>query len=112
MKIAVNTRLLLPGKLDGMGWFAWHTLRRMTANHPETEFIFFFDRPWSDEFFGKNVTRLHYSLRRGHPFVLLVVRRLHSGSTENTVDVFYSPDGYLSLSNQRTTGGCNSRFEL
>ena len=35
MKIAVNTRLLLPGKLDGIGWFSYETLKRITTGHPE-----------------------------------------------------------------------------
>ena len=35
MKIAVNTRLLLEGRLEGIGWFAYETLKRITKNHPE-----------------------------------------------------------------------------
>ncbi len=35
MVIAVNTRLLLKGKLEGIGWFSSETLKRMTINHPE-----------------------------------------------------------------------------
>ncbi len=50
MRIAVNTRLLLPGKLEGLGRFTCETLRRMTKNHPEHEFVFIFDRKFSDEF--------------------------------------------------------------
>ncbi|MBP9083062.1 MAG: glycosyltransferase family 4 protein [Bacteroidia bacterium] len=101
MKIAVNTRLLLPGKLDGMGWFAWHTLSRMTANHPETEFIFFFDRPWSDEFvFGKNVTPVALFPQARHPFLYYwwFEHSIPAALKKYKADVFYSPDGYLSLS--------------
>ena len=29
MRIAVNTRLLLPGRLDGIGWFTAETLERI-----------------------------------------------------------------------------------
>lgn len=101
MKIAVNTRLLLPGKLDGMGWFAWHTLSRMTSNHPETEFIFFFDRPWSDEFvFGKNVTPVALFPQARHPFLYYwwFEHSIPAALKKYKADVFYSPDGYLSLS--------------
>ncbi|OQA12411.1 MAG: D-inositol 3-phosphate glycosyltransferase [Bacteroidetes bacterium ADurb.Bin397] len=101
MKIAVNTRLLLPGKLDGMGWFAWHTLSRMTVNHPETEFIFFFDRPWSDEFvFGKNVTPVALFPQARHPFLYYwwFEHSIPAALKKYKADVFYSPDGYLSLS--------------
>jgi glycosyltransferase involved in cell wall biosynthesis len=101
LKIAVNTRLLLPGKLDGMGWFAWHTLSRMTVNHPETEFIFFFDRPWSDEFvFGKNVTPVALFPQARHPFLYYwwFEHSIPAALKKYKADVFYSPDGYLSLS--------------
>jgi len=101
LKIAVNTRLLLPGKLDGMGWFAWHTLSQMTANHPETEFIFFFDRPWSDEFvFGKNVTPVALFPQARHPFLYFwwFEHSIPAALKKYKADVFYSPDGYLSLS--------------
>ena len=101
MRIAVNTRLLLPGKLDGMGWFAWHTLKRMTESHPETEFIFFFDRPWSEEFvFGPNVTPVALFPQARHPFLYYCwfEYAVPAALKKYKADVFYSPDGYLSLS--------------
>lgn len=61
MKIAVNTRLLLKNKLEGIGWFTYQTLKRITQNNIKDEFIFFFDRPYDKEFiFDMNV----------HPVVL------------------------------------------
>ena len=57
MRIAVNTRLLLPGKLEGIGWVTYEVLKRITSNHPEHQFFFLFDRPYSSEFiFSDNVT--------------------------------------------------------
>ena len=50
MRIAVNTRLLLPNKLDGIGFFTYETLKRITKANPEHEFYFIFDRPYSEEF--------------------------------------------------------------
>ena len=41
MKIGINTRLLIKGKMDGIAWFSYETIRRMVANHPEIEFVFF-----------------------------------------------------------------------
>ena len=35
MRIAVNTRLLLKDKLEGIGWVAYETLRRMVKDHPD-----------------------------------------------------------------------------
>ena len=55
LKIAVNTRLLLEDKLEGIGWFTYETLKRITLKHPEHQFYFIFDRPYSDKFiFSKN----------------------------------------------------------
>ncbi|HPH81760.1 MAG TPA: hypothetical protein PL185_04280, partial [Flavobacteriales bacterium] len=60
MRIAVNTRLLQSGKLEGIGWFTFETLRRITLAHPEHEFLFLFDRPFSKEFvFAPNVRAVY-----------------------------------------------------
>jgi len=56
MRIVVNTRLLLKDKLEGIGWFTYETLQRITTQHPEHEFIFLFDRPYHKSFlFNSNV---------------------------------------------------------
>lgn len=101
MRIAVNTRLLLPGKLDGIGWFTYHTLSRITRLHPEIEFIFFFDRKWSPEFiFGPNVTAVSLFPQARHPFLfyLWFEWAIPAALKKYKADLFLSPDGYLSLS--------------
>lgn len=101
MKIAVNTRLLLPNKLDGMGWFAYHTLKRITQRHPEIDFIFLFDRSWSDEFvFGNNVTPVALFPQARHPllYYLWFEHAVPNALKKYNADLFLSPDGYLSLS--------------
>ena len=50
MRIAVNTRLLLRDKLEGIGWFAHETLSRIVRAHPEHRFIFLFDRAYDRRF--------------------------------------------------------------
>ena len=56
MKIAVNTRLLIKDKLEGIGTFMDETLKRITTANPEVEFHFFFDRKYDHRFiYGKNV---------------------------------------------------------
>ena len=73
MKIAVNTRLLLKGKLEGMGWFSFETLRRITRDHPEHEFIFIFDRPFLEEFiFSENITPVVIGPTARHPFLFYI----------------------------------------
>lgn len=42
MRIGVNTRLFVKGKMDGIAWFAYEVLKRMVTSHPEHEFVFFF----------------------------------------------------------------------
>ena len=35
MRIAINTRLLVKGKMDGIGWFTYETTRRIVEAHPQ-----------------------------------------------------------------------------
>lgn len=100
MRIAVNTRFLLPGKLEGLGWYTHELLRRMVTKHPEDTFIFLFDRPFDPGFiYGKNVLPVVAPPRARHPLAWLtwfewsVPRAL----THYSADVFFSPDFHLSL---------------
>jgi glycosyltransferase involved in cell wall biosynthesis len=100
MKIVVNTRLLLPGKLDGIGWFTYEILMRITRDHPENEFHFLFDRPWNREFiFSGNVHPHIIRPQARHPllwhlwFQQGVKRFLH----RHPADLFFSPDGFIPL---------------
>ncbi len=100
MKIAVNTRFLLKTNLEGIGWFTYETLRRMVERHPEDEFIFFFDRPFEPEYiFGKNVTPVVLFPPARHPFLFVAWFDLAVAWAlrKHRPDVFYSPDGFLSL---------------
>lgn len=100
MKIAVNTRLLLPDKLEGIGWVAYETLRRITIAHPEHEFYFIFDRKWDERFiFSDNVIPLKVGPQARHPFLYYIwfewsIPRILK---KIKADVFLSPDAYLSL---------------
>jgi glycosyltransferase involved in cell wall biosynthesis len=100
MRIAVNTRLLLKGKLDGIGWFTYETFKRITSCHPEHEFIFLFDRPYSDEFiFSENIKPVIIGPPARHPFLwyLWFEYSVPSVLRKYNADLFISPDGYLSL---------------
>jgi glycosyltransferase involved in cell wall biosynthesis len=99
MKIAVNTRLLLKGRLDGIGWFTHELLSRMVRNHPEHEFHFIFDRPYANEFlFAPNVKAHVLPPQARHPILFRIwydwmipwkLRRLKP-------DIFVSPDMMIS----------------
>lgn len=101
MLIAVNTRLLIQGKLEGIGWFARETLLRITRDHPEHQFLFIFDRPFDDEFiFSGNVTPIVLSPPTRHPILWYIwfELRIPRILKKYKADLFFSPDGYLSLS--------------
>ena len=97
MRIAVNTRLLLPDRLDGIGWFTAESMRRIVESHPEHEFYFLFDRKPDPRFiYAPNVQPLVLIPQARHPvlwyifFEFSVTRalRLHK------IDLFLSPDGW------------------
>lgn len=103
MKIAVNTRLLLKNKLEGIGWFTYESLKRIVLSHPEHQFYFIFDRPTNDEFiFADNVSAVVIGPPARHPilhyiwFEISIPRALKKINP----DVFVSPDAYLSLASK------------
>lgn len=103
MKIVVNTRLLIENKLDGIGWFTYETLKRITKNHPEHEFFFLFDRKYSDKFiFSDNITPIIINPPARHPVLWYLWFEFSVKKTikKLNADLFLSPDGYLSLSSK------------
>ena len=100
MKIAVNTRLLIKGKLEGIGWFTYETLKRITTQHPEHQFFFIFDREFDKEFvFSDNVTPIVLTPPTRHPFlwILWFEYRIPKLLKKIGADIFVSTDGYISL---------------
>lgn len=101
MVIAVNTRLLLKNKLEGIGWFTYEVLTRICTNHPEHQFIFIFDRPFSQEFiFSNNIKPIVVGPPARHPFLWYYwfEHQIPRVLKRHKADVFVSPDGYISLS--------------
>lgn len=100
MRIAVNTRLLLPGKLDGIGWFTAETLRRIVKAHPEHEFFFLFDRKPDPQFlYAPNVHPLVLCPQARHPVLWYMFFQWSTRWTlrKYKIDLFLSPDGYSVL---------------
>lgn len=100
MKIAVNTRLLLKGKLEGIGWYTYETLKRIVEQHPEHDFYFLFDRAYDESFiFSKNVKPIILYPQARHPFLFWIWFEIsvYRFLKNNNIDIFVSPDGYLSL---------------
>jgi glycosyltransferase involved in cell wall biosynthesis len=100
LKIAVNTRLLLHNKLEGIGWFTYEIFKRMAENHPEHTFYFLFDRAYHPSFvFSKNVIPIVVSPQARHPLLYKIWFDISLKRVFKKIkpDVFISPDGYLSL---------------
>ena len=106
LRIAVNTRLLLRDKLEGIGYFAYETLLRITRAHTDVEFHFLFDRPYDQSFiFSDNVKPIVLFPPARHPLLwywwfewsVSSYLRLHK------FDLFLSPDGYVSLRSDTPT---------
>ena len=99
-RIAVNTRLLLAGKMEGIGWFEYQILKRWVANYPQHRFFFIFDRPYSNDFvFENNVTPIILGPPARHPILWYIwyewqiprlLKRLDA-------DIFLSFDTYTSV---------------
>lgn len=100
MKIAVNTRLLIKDKLEGIGRFSTESLKRIVVGNPDVEFVFLFDRMFSDEFiFSNNVTPLVIPPPTRHPILWNVWFEYMLPRVFKKIqpDLFLSPDGYMSL---------------
>jgi glycosyltransferase involved in cell wall biosynthesis len=100
MKIVVNAQCLLKNKLEGLGWFSYETLKRITIQHPEHEFVFVFDRKWDERFvFSDNVKPLILHPPSRHPFLWhlrfnwlfpFLIRK-------QKADLFLSTDGWMPI---------------
>lgn len=97
--IAVNTRLLISGRIDGIARFSYEILKRLVEMQPETQFSFLFDRKFEDEMiFGQNVTPYIIPVQSRHPvlwyagfhyFIPKLLRKIQP-------NVFFSPEFFLS----------------
>lgn len=106
MKVAVNTRLLLKNKLEGIGWFTYENFKRITQSYPEHEFLFFFDRPFHEDYiFSNNITPVVISPQARHPFLWYwwFEQAIPRALRKYNADIFVSPDGYSSLNTQVKT---------
>ncbi len=99
MRIALNTRFLLDGKMEGFGWYSYEICKRLTELYPQHTFYLFFDRAYDKKFvFSENCIPIILYPQARHPilfkiwFDISVTRALK----RYNIDLFFSPDGYLS----------------
>ncbi len=100
MRIAINTRLLLKGKMDGIGWFTAETARRIVQQHLEHQFFFFFDRKPAPEFiYGPNVTPVVLCPQARHPVLWYLYFEWATPWVlrKYKIDLYLTPDGMMPL---------------
>ncbi len=100
MVIVVNTRLLVPDRLDGIGRFTFETLQRITQAQPNSHFVFLFDRKIHEDFiFSENITpvKLFPPPRRPWLFNAWLNYSVAGVLRDLQPALFLSPDGFLPL---------------
>ncbi|MBQ9418207.1 MAG: glycosyltransferase family 4 protein [Bacteroidales bacterium] len=100
MRIAINTRLLLPHRLDGIGWFTAETTRRIVQSHPEHQFYLLFDRRPSPEFlYASNVVPVVLCPQARHPLLWQLYFEVATpwALKHHHIDLYLSPDGMMPL---------------
>ena len=98
-RIALNARLLVPNRLEGIGLFTDACYRRIIAAHPEHDFLLLFDRTPDAAFdYGKNATaiRLYPPARRPFLYDMWFDYSVTRALRRWKADVFVSTDGMLS----------------
>ena len=100
MRIAINARFLIEGKMEGIGYSCWELYRRMIELNPQHTFILLFDRPYSTIFTTfKNVIPVVLYPPARHPFLWLLWFEwaVPNALRKWKADVFFSHDGFTSL---------------
>ncbi len=92
--------MLLENRMEGIARFNYEILKRIVKQHPEDQFYFFFDRPYSQKFiFADNVIPKVIFPPTRHPFLLTywLEYRLKKELKRINPDVFFSGDTYIPL---------------
>ncbi|MBI48929.1 MAG: hypothetical protein CL850_01385 [Crocinitomicaceae bacterium] len=98
-RIALNARLLIPGKLEGTGRFTHQCYKRLVSLRPEDKFLLIFDRPPPMEFdYGENVETvcLLPPARRPWLFDVWFDYAVTWKIKKWNANLFVSTDGYIS----------------
>ncbi len=106
MRIAINIRLWLPGKMDGIGFFTAETVRRMVEAHPEHEFLLLCDRRVElGRKLPRNARQVVLCPPARHPVLwyLFFEWAVAPLLRKEKADIFLSTDGWMSLRTQVPT---------
>lgn len=103
LKVGINARMLIKNKLEGIGWFTCEVSKRLAINHPEVDFVFYFDRSYAPEYkFAKNVKPIVLWPQARHPILnkIWFDRNVKKSLIQEKVDVFFSPEGEIPLTTE------------
>jgi glycosyltransferase involved in cell wall biosynthesis len=106
LKVAVNTRLLLKNKIDGIGLVTYESFKRIVLTHPEVTFYFIFDRaPHPDYIFANNVKPVVLKPQARHPllYILWYQFSLKRWLKKIKPDIFIGTDGMIPLNSNTKT---------
>ncbi len=102
-RIALNARLLISGRLEGIGWFTHAIYQRIVAAHPEHDFLLLFDRPQAPEFqYGPNAEAMRLWPPARRPFLVdaWMDVAVPWALKRWGADAFVSTDGFISRRTQ------------
>ena len=100
MNIAINTKAMLPGKMEGYGYFIEEIFIRIARSHPEHRFYFLFDRSTGMDFSNfSNIQTIVIKPQARLPLLWKIWYNLQIPIVLKKIkaDVFVSPDGFCSL---------------
>ncbi|MDX1350854.1 MAG: glycosyltransferase family 1 protein [Putridiphycobacter sp.] len=86
--------------MEGFGRFTFEICSRLVKLYPQHTFYFFFDRPYDKKFiFAENVVPIVLYPPARHPILFKIWFNwsITRALKKHAIDIFFSPDGYLSL---------------
>lgn len=97
MKIAINARWLLPGKLEGFGWYTYHMIKRLARLMPEASFHLLVDRKTKNLVENLNISHHVIPPQARHPYLWHVWNEISVPLFLKYIkaDLYWSPDGFL-----------------
>ena len=95
-------RHLIKGKFEGIGWYSFEILNRLVLLMPKHKFFFFYDRKTDFLISGENVFNVILNPPARHPILFRIWFNyvLPRNLKKFKIDLFFSPDGFISLNTQ------------
>lgn len=108
MRIAINGRVLIKNKLEGVGYFTFEVLKNLVATYPENDYLVLFDQKPDKEMLIPGVEYRVVNPPARHPLLYIIWFEITLPFYLNQwdADIFLSLDGFCSLSTKVPTILC------